>query len=57
MQKEISEALRKNHERRIKEALDLIWMYLRLETLEAEINKRFENADTETRVRIQYVNN
>jgi hypothetical protein len=47
----------KAYERRIKEALDLIWMHLRLETLEAEMNKRFENADMETRVRIQYVNN
>lgn len=57
MLQETSKAFRKTHEANVKEAIDFVWMHIRLETLEAEMNKRFENADVDTRVRLQYVNN
>lgn len=42
-----------NQERRVKQAVDLVWSHVSPEQLEKEINQRFRDADMNTRISIE----
>jgi hypothetical protein len=53
MQQEYLEKLIMFKDRQVKEALDFVWAHVPPEQLEEEMNKRYRNADLNTRISIE----
>jgi hypothetical protein len=51
----VDEAISNAQDKRLKEALDLVWMHLTTENLQEEMNKRYRNADVPFFIKIERI--
>lgn len=51
----VDEVLKKAQDKRLKDALDLVWMCVTTEQLAEEMNKRYRNADLPVFIKIERV--
>ena len=51
----VDEVLKKAQDKRLKEALDLVWMHMTTGQLEEEMNKRYRNANMPFFIKIERI--
>lgn len=52
-QSDLEKLMKENHESRVKQVLDFVWAHVPPEQLEREMNQRYRDAGTNTRISIE----